>query len=185
MTNIIEAKFGTTRGAVRLGLAYAEVATGLAPIIRPNALTVSRLVFLCHGNICRSPFAEALAKARGMETSSFGLSTTTGNPAHPPIVASAKERGIDLSAHRATALEDFSPQAGDLLVAKEVRHLRRLAELESLRDLPRVLLGTFAHPPVPHLHDPYKLNPAYLETCLDRISGAVTRLCEAYPDARP
>jgi len=64
-----------------------------------------------------------------------------------------------------------------------VRHLRKLAALPHLADLPRGLLGSHTRPPLPHLHDPYQLSPEYMATCLTRIEQAVARLCLSYPGA--
>ena len=177
-------KFGTLRGAVRLGLSYAELVSGFAPTRAPAKGSVRRLVFVCHGNICRSAFAQAVARREGFRTAGFGLSTTTGQPAHPPVAAEAARRGVPLDDHRTTALGDFAFEAGDLLLVMEVRQLKRLRANPSLTRLPRNLLGRFATPPVPHLHDPYMIDPAYLPTCLDRIERAVVNLCRAYPTAK-
>lgn len=177
-------KFGTLRGLVRLGLSYAELVSGLAPIRAPDKTSVRRLVFVCHGNICRSAFAQAVARREGFRTAGFGLSTTSGMPAHPPVAAEAARRGLPLDDHRTTALDDFVFEPGDLLLVMEVRQLKRLRANPSLTRLPRDLLGRFARLPVPHLHDPYMIDPAYLPTCLDRIENAVVNVCRAYPTAK-
>lgn len=184
MRQWIDDRLGTPRGAIRLGLSYAEVAGGFAPILRPSRDAVRRLVFVCHGNICRSAYAEALAQRAGYAAASFGLSTSTGSPAHPPIAAVAAERGLDLSAHRTTRVEDFEPLPGDYLLAMEVRHLRKIAALPAIAQLPRGLLGGYAGLPLPHLHDPYKLGDGYLRVCLTRVEDAVERLCVSFPAAR-
>jgi len=177
-------KFGTLRGAVRLALSYVELATGFAPTRAPAKGSVRRLVFVCHGNICRSAYAQAVARREGFRTTGFGLSTTSGMPAHPPVAAEAARRGLPLDDHLTTALGDFAFEPGDLLLVMEVRQLKRLRANPSLTRLPRNLLGRFARPSVPHLHDPYMIDPAYLPTCLDRIESAVVNLCRAYPEAR-
>ena len=177
-------QFGTWRGAVRLALAHGQVAAGMAAVRAPDPAAVRRLVFVCHGNICRSAYADAAARAAGFAVASFGLSTSTGNPAWPLVTARAAQRGIDLSAHRATEMADFVPLAGDYLQGMEVRHLHKLAADPRLADLPRGLLGQYAAPRIPHLHDPYKLDPAYMDVCLDRVTRAVAGLIKAYPAAR-
>ena len=83
----ISDRFGTPRGALRLALSYGEVATGLSAQRKPDAAVVRRLVFVCHGNICRSAYADVLAARGGAKTASFGLSTHTGVPAHAPVIA--------------------------------------------------------------------------------------------------
>ncbi len=180
---IVSDRFGSLRGAVRLGLSYAEVASGLAPVIPPVADDVRRVVFVCHGNICRSAFAEAVAHRAGLSAASFGLSIASGQPAHAPVIALAERSGLDLTQHRTTSVDDFVPEDGDFLLAMEVRQLRRLAANERLAKLPRALLGSYAPVPVPHLHDPYGLSEAYMASCLQRIEQAVTRLRQNYPAA--
>ncbi|MCP1470082.1 protein-tyrosine phosphatase [Sphingobium sp. OAS761] len=181
---MIRKAFGTVRGLVRLAISYPQVALGLAAVRRPDPAQVRRLVFICQGNICRSAYAEVAARRAGMRTASLGLSTTTGRAAHGPAIAAATSLGLDLSAHRAIDLADHVPQDGDLLLAMEVRQLHRLAAHPRLGGLPRMLLGQWHRPPLPHLHDPYGLDDRYMATCLKRIDRAVARLVSAFPGAR-
>lgn len=184
MTSPIVRRFGTTRGMVRLLLSHVEIALRQAAIVDPDAAAVRRLVFVCHGNICRSAFAEGLAQGLGLNAASFGLSTSNGLGAHPPVIEAAKGFGVDLSGHRTTRADTYRPEPGDLLLAMETRHLRRLSSLPALAPQPRTLLGVFARPQTPHLHDPYELDDAYLNTCLVRIQSAVVTLAVAFPGAR-
>jgi len=181
--SFVSSRFGTARGLVRLMLAHGEVLSGLGAIRPGDPGAIRRLVFVCHGNICRSAYAEALAHEAGMAAISFGLSTATGKPAHPPLAALAAMRGHDLSAHRATAQEEYEPREGDLLLAMETRHLRVLARHPRFGGLPRTLLGLHASPRTPHLHDPYGLSEAYMLTCLRRIEGTVPALRRLYAGA--
>lgn len=179
------ARFGTARGLARLMLSYAQAAALPRAVRHPDPASVRRLVFVCHGNICRSAFAEVAARAIGLEAASFGLSTYAGAPAHPPAVAAAARLGYDLSAHRALPAADFDPRPGDLLFAMELRQLARLAADPRLAGVPRTLLGLWAAPPLPHLHDPFGLDDAYMLACLTRIERAVARLRPAFPGAAP
>jgi len=180
---VITRRFGTLRGAMRLMLSYGELAAGLSGQRKPDPGEVRRLVFVCHGNICRSAYAHVLAKRAGARVASFGLSTSTGRSAHAPMIALAAQRGVNMTAHRATDIDDFVPQEGDLLLAMETRHLRKLAAEPSVAHLPRMLLGAYARPPAPHLHDPYDEDEAYLPMCLTRIERAVAALVRRYPSA--
>lgn len=181
---LIRSRFGTVRGLVRLALSYPQWLLGRAAIRPPVPADVRRIVFLCQGNICRSAFADVVARRAGLRVASVGLSTDPGRPAHPPAIAAARALGHDLSAHRATDLADYAPRPGDLLLAMEARQLHRLAADPRLSHLPRALLGCWARPPVPHLHDPYGLDDAYMARCLTRIEQAVGRLVSAFPGAR-
>ncbi|WP_420145747.1 phosphotyrosine protein phosphatase, partial [Sphingobium sp.] len=140
--------------------------------------------FVCQGNICRSAFADVVARRAGMRTASFGLSTTTGRPAHEPAIMAAQAMGHDMAAHRAVDLADYQPEPGDLLLAMEVRQLHRLAADPRVGHLPRMLLGQWTRPMMPHLHDPYRLDDSYMATCLARVEQAVDALISAFPGAR-
>jgi protein-tyrosine phosphatase len=181
---MINARFGTYRGAIRLALSYVQVGTGQAWIRPPVAADVRRLVFVCHGNICRSAFADVVARKVGLNVTSFGLSTSADMPAHPPAVAAAAQLGYDMAAHRTTRVEDYAAQPGDLLLAMEVRHLQKIAHNAKIADVPRSLLGLWAIPKTPHLHDPYELDPAYMDTCLRRIERIIPALVTAFPGAK-
>lgn len=184
MSNPITRNFGTSRGMVRLGLSYVEAVPLWSAAVRPASADVRRLVFVCHGNICRSAYAEGVARDLGLNTASFGLSTTSGKPAHDPARAAAMAMGHPIEGHLTTRVEDFVPQQGDYLLGMEHRHLRKLGALDDLAHLPRGLLGSYARPPIPHLHDPYRLDPAFMEICLRRVESAVKGLAQKYPGAR-
>lgn len=175
----IDRRYGTWRGAARLWLTRVEMALGLSGERKPEPAEVRRLVFVCHGNICRSAYADVLARKLGFNAASFGLSTEPGSRAHRPIIKAAEAMGIDLAAHRSMPVEAFRPQPGDLLLAMETRHLRKLAGIQGLGETPRLLLGRFSG--WPHLHDPYEIAPDYTAPCLGRIDRAVRNAAKAYP----
>ena len=88
---------------------------------------IDRVLVVCVGNICRSPMAEALLRARlghraGFQVASAGLSALAGHPADPHAVALLAERGIDLSSHRARQLTPEFLAGADLVVVMEQGH---------------------------------------------------------------
>ena len=96
-----------------------------------------RVLFVCTGNICRSPTAEgvfrSLVEARGLsgriDADSAGIgSWHAGDPPDPRSQRTARERGIDLSAQRARAVaaDDFG--TFDLILAMDSGHLRSLKD---------------------------------------------------------
>jgi len=78
-----------------------------------------KVLFVCAGNICRSPFAEGLARRlaaeRGLdvEFASAGEIALDGDRCPPDAVAVAKEYGVDLSSHRARRLT--TDEAGNVV----------------------------------------------------------------------
>jgi protein-tyrosine phosphatase len=176
--------FGTWRGLVRLLLSYFQVLVPGNLILKPNKQEVRRLVFVCHGNICRSAYADARARELGFNTASFGLSTKSGKSAHPPVIDVAKSFGLDLTEHKTCRVEDYVYLEGDYLLVMEVRHLSKLRLISRLANVPRSLLGLSLGPTRPHLHDPYQLSPTYMRNCLTTIDEAVKNLVKDFPSAK-
>jgi protein-tyrosine-phosphatase len=95
-----------------------------------------RLLFICTGNTCRSPLAEALARREAIErgltdvdVASSGTSAWEGAPASDGALLVALERGIDLSQHRAQQLTRDLVQQNDLLLAMGPHHVERAEAL--------------------------------------------------------
>ncbi len=133
---------------------------------------VSRLVFVCKGNICRSAYAEELARTLGIEAISFGLDTVDGAPANDRAVKTALSCGSDLQAHKTTCLQSVELKSGDLLVAMEPWQCKKLTEVYGGK-YPCTLLGLWLRPVLPYIHDPYGMRPAYFKQCFVRIRRAV------------
>lgn len=94
-----------------------------------------RILFLCHGNICRSPMAEFimkdLVKKAGLEQSiqieSAATSTEEiGNPVYPPARRKLSEHGIDCSGKRARQLLNSDYEKYDLLIGMDHANLRSM-----------------------------------------------------------
>ena len=175
----VRPRFGSYRGLVRLLLAQIENASGgYRRFKQIRWESVKRVVFVCHGNICRSPYAERRAETYGLAAASFGLSAGTGGPADPSACRIALRRGVELANHRACDAKDFEIQSGDLLLIMEPRQARAMS-----RRLPTIhcqitLLGLWSRPRRPHIHDPHRLSEAYWEQCFDVIDSAVRRIAE-------
>ncbi|MEH6648959.1 MAG: hypothetical protein V7707_02915 [Motiliproteus sp.] len=137
---------------------------------------VERLVFVCLGNICRSPYGEFIAQRHNIATAGFGLSTTTGAPAFELGVETALERQIDMRSHRATDLSDFDLKDSDLLLVMELRHAHRLSRLMGDSGAQIALLGNWARPRRLHIHDPHVHGKAYFENCYNVVENATENL---------
>lgn len=171
----VRRRFGTARGLARLWLSQLAAARGRYrryESVRWDK--VRRLVFVCSGNICRSPYAEARAAAAGFPALSVALRGGTGQPADPVARRAAAAAGLPLDAHRSTALADAALGPGDLLVAMEPWQADLVAARHA--DDPSVqvtLLGLWTRPRRPHLHDPHTLCADYFATCFRLIDSGV------------
>jgi protein-tyrosine-phosphatase len=95
-----------------------------------------RLLFVCTGNTCRSPLAEAIARKvaveRGLsdvDVASAGTSAWDGAPASDGALLVGMERRLDLSGHRAQSLTRRLVDSSDLILAMGPHHLDRIEAL--------------------------------------------------------
>lgn len=176
--NWIADHYGSRRGLVRY-LAY-QIRGRLRPGTPPDSALagVQRLVFICKGNICRSPMAKAVARSAGFPACSFGFDTHPGKPAHEMMAKAAASLGHDLSAHRTTPLNQYAQDAGDLLLVFEPNHLEQIVRISEAGG-PSGLLGNWARPPRPYIHDPYGGTEPYFRRVAALTEDSVTRLVEA------
>jgi protein-tyrosine phosphatase len=137
---------------------------------------VERLVFICKGNICRSPYAHARAAAAGFPSVSCGLSAQPGLPANPKAILMGAERNISLVDHRTTAFSAYIPNCGDLLICMEPWQAAVVDAALTGRNIQVTLLGLWAKPRRPILPDPYSLGDGYWRTCLSIMDDAVDRI---------
>jgi protein-tyrosine phosphatase len=147
--------------AAALRFAFHRLVSGIGGYRRYRDLdwgAVRRLVFVCSGNICRSPYAAERARARGFAVASFGIDAAGGKPANDMASVVARARGVDLSAHVSSRMQDFVPLDGDLLIAMEPRHLRAIRHMARPGNVQVTLAGLWSDLRAPFLPDPYATN---------------------------
>jgi protein-tyrosine phosphatase len=144
--------------------------------------TLRKVLFVCSGNIMRSPLAEALlrrqAPDRPVEIASAGLQAQTGRPADPRMEEAAREHGITLDSHRAQRLTRETVASSDIIfVMDDINEALLLSRFPE--SAPKLRwLGSFAseggrRTPIP---DPYLGTMADVRACCAQLRRAVEGL---------
>ena len=120
-----------------------------------------RILFICSGNTCRSPMAEALMKSKckaddNITVSSCGLYAFGGDSASYGSIEAMKAYGIDITSHRSRAFSEYMIDEYDLFIVMTNEHKSVLSQVIPEEKI-TVLGGGIA--------DPYgKDTDAYIET---------------------
>ena len=142
-----------------------------------------KVLFVCTGNICRSPTAEGvfdkLVKEAGLadDVHVESAGTTAYHVGEPPdrrSQAAARQRGIDLSQQRARQVNESDLRTFDYILAMDEGHLNDLARMA--RTPPGTRLSRFLDFAPDRLEqdvpDPYYGGPNGFENVLDLIEDA-------------
>lgn len=134
--------------------------------------SIERLVFVCKGNICRSAFAEAVARSEGIDTISCGLDTIEAAPANKDAIRTAGKLGFSLEEHRTTPITSLTFRENDLFIAMEPWQVEYLkTHFQKVNHC--TLLGLWKSPVRPYVHDPYGSTNEYFENCFEYIEKSV------------
>jgi protein-tyrosine phosphatase len=143
----------------------------------------TRVLFVCTGNICRSPTAEGVFRhlvereglSHAIETESAGIGNWhVGDPPDPRACSAARARGYDLDRLRASQVTANDFERFDLLIAMDRTHLRDLERMRPAAARGRARL--FLDRDVP---DPYYGTEDDFGRVLDMIeAGAAALLAE-------
>lgn len=134
------------------------------------------ILFVCLGNICRSPAAEAVFRARSdAPCDSAGTSDWhVGDPPYGPMLQSLSRRGLDGSGLRARQFTAADFDRFDLILAMDGKNLRDIERLRTGATPARLLTSYIAGPDA--VPDPYYTRD--FDGALDLIERAVAALIE-------
>ncbi len=158
------------------GVRRSSVAAAVRRRPRPASVLV-----VCNGNICRSPFAEAvlrrLLQPAGITVESAGL-IGPGRGAPPAALQVAARRGVDLSAHRSRLVTSDLVRRADLIVVMDEAQRRAICGRFGRDGMDVLLLGDFDPEPIKarDIRDPVEQPPAVFEEVYARIGRCAAGL---------
>ncbi len=136
---------------------------------------LDRVLIVCVGNICRSPMAEAMLRARirhrpAFQVSSAGVGALVGHPADPLAVELMSARGIDITGHRARQVTPEMLAGVDLVLVMEQGHQDEVHRMSPQSRGKVHRIGRFGNFDVP---DPYRRDRAAFEDALSLIERGI------------
>lgn len=147
--------------------------------LRAAVARSSRVVFVCKGNICRSPFAERVARelwGPGVSVASSGHYPRAGRPSTDAARRVAATEGVDLTDHRSSVLDDVAVSAADLLLVFDRENEQVLLEQHPGSRGKVHLLGQATARGKIAIDDPYGHDDATYAACYRRIRALIAGL---------
>lgn len=162
----------------RLRAGRAAGSEQAAPLPRP----LQRILFLCHGNICRSPFAEHYW-TRALQQSSMAGPTATSAGFYPHdgrqtptwVAQLAAAYAIDLTQHRSRVVSADAVESADAIFVMDRRNYSDLVARFPSAEGKTYFLGRFAADGA-DIEDPYDANTDRARDCLQRMAQAIDGL---------
>jgi protein-tyrosine phosphatase len=133
---------------------------------------MNSILVVCEGNICRSPMGQGLiANALpGVHVNSAGLNALSGMPADEFAIRLMRDRGIDISSHRAIQLTSDLCQHADLVLVMSSEQRKHIEQKYPFSCGRVFRIGEFSKHDVP---DPYRQPERAFREALELIERGV------------
>ncbi len=135
------------------------------------------ILFVCSGNTCRSPLAQALGDKLGLICASAGLCAWTGAPATPEAQRAAAMHGCDLRNHRAQPLTDELIDTSQIICPMTAAQAQAIAAQYPRAQGKIQLLS-------PEIPDPYGGGDSAYALCVSQLLQALDKLSMTEPCLR-
>jgi predicted ATP-grasp superfamily ATP-dependent carboligase/protein-tyrosine-phosphatase len=145
-------------------------------------LLPKKVLFLCYGNICRSPFAEHLWNARmregGRIAVSAGFHPRSDRSCPGWAIELAAEHGLDLDRHRSRIVTRGMVESTDAIFVMDHRNYRDLLHQFPWAKPKTYLLGLFAEKDWIEIDDPFSMNHEDARVCYARLAQSLNGLMD-------
>lgn len=159
------------------------------PILRSFNYTLKqnplRILIICSGNICRSPFAEAVLREMMRDSAivkSAGILGIENEKASPYAFSEARKRGYDLSFHKSTALIKETVDWADLILVMDESHFKHIK-----KNYPAALYRTrflAGWNDIISIQDPYGGDLETYRKAFDEIEKCLSKIKDRLVDLR-
>ena len=148
----------------------------------PPAASISDILVVCSGNMCRSPMAAAILRAalqdagvRGIRVHSAGTIAASGGSASVDSINVCAQYGLDISYHRTTTLNAELVRQAGLILVMEQKHKERVIDLLPEAAHKTFLLSEFADGALrdKNLPDPIGTSPVFYEQLFDMMQPMI------------
>ena len=144
---------------------------------------IGSALFICHGNVCRSPFAAAFF-SRAMPLAGPRVSVRSagfigpGRQPPAPALSAASRRNLDLTTHRSALITGPEVGATDLVVVMSVEQAVALRRQLGRLSATMIVLGDLDPRPIRRrtILDPWGGDDATFDESYDRIERCITEL---------
>jgi protein-tyrosine-phosphatase/peptidoglycan/xylan/chitin deacetylase (PgdA/CDA1 family) len=141
-----------------------------------RAERIGRFVFVCRGNICRSPYAEAAAKSHGISAISCGVDVRRSVPAESVAVRAAFLSGKNLTAHMSRSISEIPFNSSDCFVVMDPSNLPIARVVADSVGCQITLIGLWRKSAQPEIMDPYNSPMQVYRQCFHEIDESLTGL---------
>ena len=149
--------------------------------------TVRSILVVCHGNICRSPYLQAVLRRAlpAVNVMSAGL-VGPDRPVPRHSLTLASERGLDLSSFRSCLVSRVDAREIDLVIVMDADQGRHLTRVFGVSPRRIIIAGDLdpANSATREIRDPWRQSLSVFRASFDRLDRIATTIAALMPYAR-
>ena len=139
------------------------------------------ILFLCYGNICRSPLAELIARnfLHEYNVASAGFHTAVDRPSPDHMKRAALKLSVDMDSHRSRKVTQHDIDRADLVLVMDWRNYDQLIQTFPGVKTKSTFLGLFSPSPAIEIDDPYEFTGERVDQIANQIKRSTIGLADA------